>query len=142
MDHIPSDFVFELSAKGEKITFQEAEGISTKVTLPRNIKKGENPFKYRLPSFPKSGKLMLHKGATSNQSKLMSWFNPSKEDEASGGKDRISLTLKSIEGQPFIEWTLHNAHPVNLKTRSLNNTNQTDIEDLELNFSFYTFIKK
>lgn len=139
MKNIPTEFVFELSAKGEKIIFREAEEISTKVTLPGNINKGENPFKFRIPSFPKTGKLTLHQGSASNQSKLMGWFRPSKDE---GGerkaRERISLTLKSKEGQPFVEWIMYNAFPVNMKSSSQGNAGDTAIDDLELNFSFYS----
>ena len=142
MENIPSEFVFELSAKGEKIIFHEAEGISTVVTLPRTIKKGENPFKFRLPSFPKTGKLMLHKGSSQGQSKLMSWFNPSGDSEEGRTKEHVSLTLKSKEGQPFVEWKLFNAHPVHMKSKAVNKSGGSEIEDLELNFSFYTLSKR
>lgn len=136
MEHIPTEFIFELSAKGEKIDFHEAEGISTKVTLPRNLQKGDHPFKFRLPSFPKSGKLVLKNGSNQGNTKLVEWFKSNQEADSGKEKDRVSLTLKSKTGHPYIEWTLHNAHPVHMKAKEM------AIEDLELNFSFYTFIKR
>jgi len=140
-----SDFHFELSANGEQTSFEEAVGISTEVVLPRTLKEGENPFKYRLPSMPKTGNLVLKNGRSSQGSKLMQWCasaeNPT--PEAPLDKNKVELQLKDANGRLLLEWTLYNAYPVknssiNLKTK----TQETEIKDLELAYSFYTFSKK
>lgn len=140
-----SDFYFELSANGEQTSFKEAVGISTEVVLPRTLKEGENPFKYRLPSMPKTGSLVLKNGRSQENSKLMQWCSSSQNPtaEAPLDKNKVALHLKDANGKSLLEWTLYNAYPVNnhatdLKTK----TKDTEIKDLELAYSFFTLSKK
>ena len=140
-----SDFYFELSANGEQTSFKEAVGISTEVVLPRTLKEGENPFKYRLPSMPKTGNLVLKNGRSQENSKLMQWCSSSQNPtaEAPLDKNKVALHRKHANGNSLLEWTLYNAYPVNnhatdLKTK----TKDTEIKDLELAYSFFTLSKK
>ena len=59
----PTEFYFQLSANGEQTPFLKVEGISTEIALEESLKEGENPFKYRLPSIPIGGKLILKNGS-------------------------------------------------------------------------------
>lgn len=140
-----SDFYFELSANGEQTSFKEAVGISTEVVLPRTLKEGENPFKYRLPSMPKTGNLVLKNGRSQQNSKLMQWCVSSQNPtaEAPLDKSKVALHLKDASGKSLLEWTLYNAYPVNNHaTDSKSKTKETEIQDLELAYSFFTLSKK
>ena len=140
-----SDFYFELSANGEQTSFKEAVGISTEVVLPRTLKEGENPFKYRLPSMPKTGNLVLKNGRSLQNSKLLQWCNASQNPtaEAPLDKSKVELHIKDANGKSLLEWTLYNAYPVkNTAGAAKSKSNETEIQDLELAYSFYTLSKK
>ena len=141
----PSEFYFELSANDEHIPFKEVEGVSTEVALKHIIKEGENPFKYRVPSLPKTGHLKLMNGVTKKGSKLMQWCaaheNPSEENPAN--RSRAVLHLKDARGNSLLEWTLFNAYPVSKHISGAKaKSNDAGIDDLELAYSFYTLSRK
>ena len=138
-----AEFYFELSANEEQTTFLEVEGVSTEVALKDIIKEGENPFKYRLPSLPKTGNLVLKSGLAKKGSKLLQWCEASKNNEANAPMDRskVALRLKDARGKALLEWILYNAHPGNINLSSAR-SNQTQIDDLELAYSFFTLSKK
>ncbi len=145
MNESTAEFYFELSANGEQTNFREVDGISTEVVLRNNIKEGENPFKYRLPSLPKSRKLILKKGQTHTGSKLMQWCagGQNKEENSIPDRSTVALRLKDTNGRSLVEWTLHSAYPVHSNTSKPDSkTAETEIADLELAFSFFTFSKK
>lgn len=140
-----SEFYFELTAKDEHIPFKEVEGVSTEVALKHILKEGENPFKYRVPSLPKTGHLILKNGIAKKNSKLMQWCaahqNPTEENPAE--KSRATLHLKDARGNSLLEWTLFNAYPVsNHVSNEKNKSQKTGIDDLELAYSFYTLTRK
>ena len=141
----PSPFHFELSANGEQTTFQLIDNMSTEVALPRTLKAGENPFKYRIPSLPKTGSLLLKNGQINDASKLQQWCtscaNPSEENPFQ--KNNVALHLKDAQGNSLLEWTLYNAHPVNTnKAKGSEASGEASSKDLKLAFSFYTLSKK
>lgn len=143
--NLSSNFHFELSANGEQTTFHEVDGMSTEVVLPRILKAGENPFKYRIPSMPKTGKLVLKQGKAQGASKLLQWCtnceNPT--EEAPFQKNNVSLQLKDAQGKSLLEWTLYNAHPVAKNATQTNpKSSEHEIQNLELAYSFYTLSKK
>ncbi|MBL4662458.1 MAG: phage tail protein [Flavobacteriaceae bacterium] len=140
-----SEFYFELSANGEQTTFQEVTGISTEVALPKLLKKDENPSKFRLPSLPKTGNLILKNGRSVQDSKLLQWCASCQNatSNTSVEKTRVALHLKDAKGKLLLEWTLFNAYPVKNNMASSNpNTKETEIKDLELAYSFFTLSKK
>ena len=138
-----TEFYFELSSNGEKTNFQEIEGVSTEVALRNNLKEGDNPFKFRLPNLPKGNNLVLKKGETNVGSALLQWADQAKDQENKLEKSKASLTLKDSKGKSLIEWTLFNAFPGQSKvTAKEKETTVSKIENLELNFSFFTFSKK
>jgi len=141
----PSPFHFELSANGEQTTFQKVDKMSTEVVLPRTLKAGENPFKYRIPSLPKNGSLLLKNGQITNASKLQQWCahceNPSEEHPFQ--KNNVALHLKDAQGNSLLEWTLYNAHPLAAKAAKDSEKNsEASNQDLILAYSFYTLAKK
>ncbi len=138
------DFYFELTANGEQTTFNEVDGISTEVKSGHLIKPGENPFKYKLPTPPKTGKLHLKHGNCPNNSKLVQWCSGKTEEGSEIPKsNRIALHLKDRSGNSLIEWTFYNAKPAGAQQlASEPKSNNTEIKDLELNYSFYTFTTK
>ncbi|RLD24146.1 MAG: hypothetical protein DRI70_08555 [Bacteroidetes bacterium] len=141
----PTEFYFELSANGEKTPFLKVEGISTEVALEDSLKVGENPFKYRLPSMPKGGKLILKNGRAKKGSKLMKWCAASMNMEANTPviRSNVALHLKDTKGRYLVEWILHNAYPVNNKvSNQRSRAKVTAIEDMELAFSFFTVSRK
>ncbi len=141
----PTEFYFELSANGEQTPFLKVEGISTEVALEDSLKEGENPFKYRLPSMPKSGNLILKNGQAKKGSKLMKWCAASmnKEENTPVQRSNVALHLKDTKGRSLVEWTLHNAYPVDNKSSAKKSRAKvTLIEDLELAFSFFTVLRK
>jgi len=141
----PKEFYFELSANGEQTPFLNVEGISTEVALEDSLKQGENPFKYRLPSIPKTGNLVLKNGRAKKDSKLMKWCAASMNVEASApvNPSNVALHLKDTKGKYLVEWTLHNAYPVNNKVSDQRSRAKvTAIEALELAFSFFTVSRK
>ncbi|MEL6810931.1 MAG: phage tail protein [Bacteroidota bacterium] len=140
--HPSSDFYFELSANGEQTTFKEVPGISTEVVLRNNLKEGENPFKFRLPSPPK-GNLVLKHGDSQADSKLMQWVAECQNKEVPTQKSRVNLRLKDKSGNALLEWTFYNAEAVqNHSKRVSEKSKETHIDDLELKYSFYTLTKR
>ncbi len=138
-----TEFYFELSSNGEKTNFQEIEGVSTKVALRNNLKEGDNPFKFRLPNLPKGNNLVLKKGQTNMGSALLQWVDQANHQENKLEKSKASLTLKDANGRPLVEWTLFNAFPGHSKLAITDKkATITEIENLQLNFSFFTFSKK
>jgi phage tail-like protein len=138
-----SDFYFELSANGEQTAFETIDGVSTEPVLKHALLPGEHPFKYRLPSLPKTTSIVLKKGKSVSGSKLMQWCAPATEEGNLPAKVRVLLYLKDASGKPLVEWTLHNAFPLNHHAKKAGGKLQgTDIEDLELGYSFYTFSKR
>lgn len=143
MDQSPTQFYFELSANGEQTSFQEVEGVSTEVILPGNLKPGENPFSFRLPSLPKTNNIVLKKGKSKPGSKLLQWCAQAKNPESKAERNRATLTIKDKAGKPLIEWTLFSACPTNsIVGASASKSAETVIEDLELAYSFFTLSKK
>lgn len=143
MESPTSPFYFELSANGEHTKFKEVEGISTDVVLKRNLNPGDHPFTFRLPSLPKNTNLVLKHGQCNPNSKLMQWCTQSKNPEEATEKNQATLSLKDNSGKSLLEWTLYRAHPVNSKAAIANSKTQvTEIEDLELGYSFFTLQKK
>lgn len=145
MNEPTAEFYFELSANGEQTNFEKVEGVSTEVTLRNNLKEGENPFKFRLPSLPKNRKLVLKNGRTPAGSKLIQWCAGNQSEEENGIPDRstVVLLLKDAKGKSLLEWKLHRAHPVQSTIKaSKSKFAKTEIADLELAFSFFTFSKK
>jgi len=141
----PSEFYFELSAIDEQTPFQEVEGVSTEVALKNILKEGENPFKYRVPSLPKTGHLLLKNGRAKKGSKLMEWCasNQNTNADSSPNKSKAILHLKNAKGKSLLEWTLFNAYPVNNHiSQEHSKSKDTAIEDLELAYSFYTLSRK
>jgi phage tail-like protein len=141
----PTEFYFELSANGEQTPFLKVEGMSTEVALEDSLKEGENPFKYRLPSMPKSGNLILKNGRAKKASKLMKWCAASmnREENTPVQRSNVALHLKDTKGRSLVEWTLHNAYPVNNNTPTQRSRSKvTLIKDLELAFSFFTVSRK
>ncbi|MEM7185661.1 MAG: phage tail protein [Bacteroidota bacterium] len=139
------EFYFELSTNEENIPFREVEGVSTEVALKHMLTDSENPFKYRVPSLPKTGHLTLKNGTTRKDSKLMQWCaahdNPNAEQPA--GKRQAVLHLKDASGNSVVEWTLWNAYPIrNQITPGKAKSNDAGIDDLELGYSFYTLARK
>jgi phage tail-like protein len=141
----PAEFYFELSANEEQTPFQSIEGVSTEVALKNILQAGENPFKYRLPSLPKTGNLILKHGHSKRNSKLIQWCNDNqnREESAAPSKARVALHLKDAKGKSLLEWTLFNAYPgkINL-SQSRSKGKETEIEGLELAYSFFTLSKK
>lgn len=138
-----TEFYFELSANGEKTNFQEIEGVSTEVALRNNLKDGDNPFKFRLPNLPKGNKLVLKKGQTNIGSNLLQWADQANHQESKPEKSKASLALKDASGKSLVEWTLFNASPGHSKMAATGKkATATEIENLQLNFSFFTFSKK
>jgi|GEM_PF-2537265 len=138
-----SDFYFELSANGEQTSFEAVDGVSTEPVLKHTLQPGEHPFKYRLPSLPKSKSIVLKKGRSQTGSKLIQWCSPPATENAGPEKGRVSLFLKDASGKPLVEWTLHSAYPVSHHVKKAEGKSQaTEIEDLELGYSFYTFAKR
>ena len=137
-------FYFELLANGEYTAFLEVEGVSTEVALKDSLKEGENPFKYRLPSLPKTGKLVLKNGSSKKGSKLMQWCaSQNKEANTPVDRSNVALHLKDSHGKSLLEWTLHNAYPVkNNISASRLRPKKTKIKDLELAYSFFTVLRK
>jgi len=140
-----SPFHFELSANGEHTTFQQIDKMSTEVALPRTLKAGENPFKYRIPSLPKNGSLLLKNGQLNNAPKLQQWCdncaNPSEENPFQ--KNNVALHLKDAQGNSLLEWTLYNAHPVAAnQEKDSEKSGEASGQDLTMAFSFYTLSKK
>jgi phage tail-like protein len=143
MNSSPAEFYFELSANGEQTSFQEVEGVSTEVVLPGNLRPGENPFSFRLPSLPKTNNLVLKHGKAKTGSKLLQWCAQAKNSESKVEKSRATLTIKDKAGKPLLEWTLFSACPKNSKVgASGSKSAETVIEDLELAYSFFTLSKK
>jgi phage tail-like protein len=141
----PTEFYFELSANGEQTPFLHVKGLSTEVALEDSLKKGDNPFKYRLPSMPKTGNLILKNGQAKKASKLMKWCVASlnKEENTPVQRSNVALHLKDTKGRSLVEWTLHNAYPVNKNSPAQRSRAKvTLIEDLELAFSFFTVVRK
>ena len=140
----PSEFYFELSANDENTRFREVEGISTEVALKHILKEGENPFKYRVPSFPKTKHLVLKNGVSRKDSKLMQWCaSMDAESDQPAEKSRAVLHLKDSKGNSLVEWTLFNAYPVsNHISAEKSKSNNAGIDDLELAYSFYTLSRK
>ena len=143
MEQSPAEFYFELSANGEQTSFAEVEGVSTEVALRRNINPGENPFKFRLPSLPKTNYVVLKKGTTKPGSKLLQWCAQGMNPEANPERSRATLCLKDAKGKPLLEWTLYNAYPKQSHSSPpKSKAAQTEIQDLELGYSFFTLAKK
>ena len=141
----PTVFYFELSANGEQTPFLKVEGMSTEVALEDSLKEGENPFKYRLPSMPKGGKLILKNGRAKKGSKLMKWCaaNMNKEAGSPVNRSNVTLHLKDTRGKSLVEWTLHNAYPVNKHVSvQRSRAKGVAIKDLELAFSYFTVSRK
>jgi len=140
-----TEFYFQLSANGEQTPFLKVEGISTEVALEESLKEGENPFKYRLPSIPKGGKLILKNGRAKKGSKLMQWCAKNMNNEAGTpvNLSNVALHLKDTRGRSLVEWTLHNAYPVNNHVATQKSRTKVSlIQDLELAFSFFTVSRK
>jgi phage tail-like protein len=138
-----SDFYFELSANGEQTSFETVDGVSTEPVLKHALLPGEHPFKYRLPSLPKTKSIVLKKGKSVSGSKLMQWCTPNSEEGNAPKKGQVLLYLKDASGKPLMEWTLHNAYPLNHHAKKeAGKLPATVIEDLELGYSFYTFSKR
>ncbi|NNJ82452.1 MAG: hypothetical protein HKO97_12225 [Flavobacteriaceae bacterium] len=138
-----SDFYFELSANGEQTSFETVDGVSTEPVLKHALLPGEHPFKYRLPSLPKAKSIVLKNGKSVSGSKLMQWCAPASEEGDLPKKGSVLLYLKDSSGKPLVEWTLHNAFPLNHHAKKeAGKLPATVIEDLELGYSFYTFAKK
>ena len=139
-----SEFYFELSANGEQTNFQEVEGLSTEVALRNNLREGDNPFKFRLPNLPNRNKVVLKKGQSNIGSKILQWVPQDGNTEAKPEKNKALLTLKDTNGKAWIEWTLFSAYPVRSQSSPVagHGSNVSEIANLELNFSFFTFSKK
>ena len=140
----PEEFYyFELTANGEQVPFLQIEGVSTRVHAKAAIKEGENPFKYSLPSLPKNRRLILKKGQAKKDSKLMQWCEATQNKESVPMADRskVALQLKDSRGKSLLEWTLHNAYPLQNHSSVLK-SQDTEIDDLELAYSFYSLSKK
>ncbi len=140
-ENSPSPFHFELSANGEQTTFKEVAGMVTEVVLKNSLKQGENPFRYRIPSLPK-GNLELKGGTTQANSKLMQWCSACQNPEEPTPKSNATLRIKDAQGKSLVEWTLHRAHAVNNKAANAKEHPGTQIESLELGYSFYSLTKK
>ncbi|GAB5400240.1 MAG: hypothetical protein Aureis2KO_18250 [Aureisphaera sp.] len=141
-ENSPSPFHFELSANGEQTTFKEVDGMVTEVVLKNNLKEGDNPFRFRLPSLPK-GNIQLKKGTIQQGSKLMEWCAACQNPEEATPKSNATLRLKDAKGRSLVEWTLHRAHAVSNKKASNDEKNPTPNNDsLELGYSFYSLDRK
>lgn len=141
----PSEFYFELSANEEKTPFLSVEGVSTEVALKNILQEGENPFKYRLPSLPKTGNLILKHGHSNRNSKLIQWCiaNQNLEESVAPSKARVALHLKDAKGKSLLEWTLYNAYPGKMNlSEGRSKGKAAQIEGLELAYSFFTLSKK
>ena len=139
-----AEFYFDLSSNSEHIPFQQIEGVSTRVAAPASVKEGENPFKYRLPSLPKTRGLVLKNGRSKGASKLAQWCASVKDKNTLSRDDKntLLLQLKDAKGKSHLEWTLYGAYPVQHKGRAITKSKEVEIEDLELAYSFYALSKK
>ncbi len=141
-ENSPSPFHFELSANGEQTTFKEVSGMVTEVVLRNSLKAGENPFRYRIPSLPK-GSLELKNGTVQQGSKLLQWCATCQNPEEPTPKSNATLRLKDSQGKSLVEWTLHRAHPISNKASQSQGKNpNSNIESLELDYSFFSLSKK
>ena len=138
----PQEFYFELSADGEQTTFEAVDGMVTHVALRNNLKAGDNPFKFRLPTLPK-GNLNLKNGKPQANSKLLQWASGKQVEEGTENPRRnVELSLKDASGKSLLEWKFFNAKPVQNTMNTGDAKNPAAIQNLELGYSFYTFNKK
>jgi phage tail-like protein len=137
-------FYFDLTSNGDHISFQQIEGVSTRVAAPASVKEGENPFKYRLPSLPKTRGLVLKNGHPKGGSKLSQWCASVKDKKTITREDKsmLLLQLKDAKGKSHLEWTLYGAYPVRHLVSSASKSKEVEIEDLEIAYSFYALSKK
>lgn len=141
----PAEFFFELAAKDERVAFEAVEGVSTEVALKNILQEGENPFKYRLPSLPKTGNIVLKNGQARTDSKLIQWLKTNVNPEANTptDKSKMALQLKDAKGKLLLEWTLFNAYPDKLNmSPGKSRSREATIADLKLEYSFYTLSRK
>jgi len=139
----PQEFYFELSADREQTTFESVDGMITHVALRNNLKAGDNPFKFRLPAMPK-GNLNLKNGKAQTNSKLLQWASGQVTEEGTENQKRnVELSLKDANGKSLLEWKFFNAKVANHQLgASEGKSTTTNIQNLELAYSFFTFTKK
>ncbi|MFT5103958.1 MAG: phage tail-like protein [Candidatus Latescibacterota bacterium] len=139
----PKEFYFELSADGEQTTFEAVDGMLTPVVLRNNLKAGDNPFKFRLPSMPK-GNLNLKNGKANANSKLLQWASGQQlEEGVENPRRNVELRLKDASGKALLEWNFFDAKAANHQLDASERKSPTaTIQNLELAYSYFTFTKK
>lgn len=140
----PVSFHFKLSFKGEDAAFQEASGISKRLSVEEITSGGENRFKYRLPSIPAHENLVLRRPVVPSGSKLLRWcadsmdlglVNPIKTED-------ITVSLLNENREISVEWTFFKAYPVSYSVSDLKSTeNALAIETIELAFTYFAVTK-
>lgn len=136
-------FYYELSAFGESARFAEVDGMPPRVISRIPVRDGENPFKYGVPSLPKNSNLKFKQGRSGKNSKLKQWCLKGGSEGGPPAKSHATLQLKDGKGNSWVEWKLYNAQPLTRNASVFHeHKNNTEIDELELAYSFYTLSKK
>ncbi len=115
--------------------FQEVSGIGSQIETESLLEGGENRFTYQLPKSIKNSNLILKRGITGMDSKLLQWcktFINNDFNQMLKPKD-LSVHLLDEKGEKLRIWNFTNAYPVNWKIDNFNSTkNEVAIEEIEL----------
>ena len=142
----PPSFYFRLSFSGisgqSDAGFQEANGISTELTVEEVASGGENRFKYKLPKQAKYGNLVLKRGLVTLDSQLAKWCQDTIYSDLGTAiqTKQIMLFLLGADNKPLMTWSFINAYPVKFNVSDLKSQeNKLAVETLEF---AYTYFKK
>ncbi len=136
----PLGFYFSVTVQGftgvNEGSFQEASGLSVKMT-PMEVKEGgENRFAHRLPVPPKYENLVLKRGMVVG-STLTAWVQTSLTTFVFTPKT-VTINLMGDGAAIISSWTLYNAYPVALKISDFKaQENSIVIETLELTYDYF-----
>lgn len=119
-------------------SFQEVSGIGASLETEPYHEGGENSAVLQLPTKLAPSKLVLKRGITTLESRLVAWCRSVLEDGFVNGIQTKSLNVLLLDENhdPVRGWAFENAYPVGWEIESLQSTkNEVAIEKIELHYS-------
>lgn len=141
----PVGFYFTVSVSGisnaSDASFQEVSGLNAEMGMEEIAEGGENRFKYRVPTPPKYGNLVLKRGMVAPNSDLATWCLTTISSGLSQKMTLKTITVKLLDssGKVLSSWDFLNAWPVKVNISDLKSQeNAIVVETMEFAYTYFT----
>jgi len=141
----PVGFYFSVAISGisdsDDASFQEVSGLTAEMGVEEITEGGENRFKYRVPTPPKYGNLVLKRGMVTPNSALATWCLST---IGSGLTQKmqpktISVKLLDVGAKILAQWDFQNAWPVKVNISDFKSQeNAIVVETMEFAYTYFT----